>query len=42
MKNDDEKITCIECKVEVIQYYSYSYKGNRGRCPVCKIDFPLE
>lgn len=43
---DDEilhqKILCFVCKIEIIEYYEEKYKGNRGRCPTCKIDFPLE
>ncbi len=42
MKPDVEKIICIDCEIEIIQYYSYNYKGKRGRCSVCKTDFPLE
>lgn len=42
MKPDIEKIICIDCEIEIIQYYSHNYKGDRGRCPICKVDFPLE
>jgi len=37
-----EKIICDHCGAKIIQYYHDSYKGNRGRCPKCGIDFPLE
>ena len=37
-----EKIMCIHCDVEISQYYNDGYKGNRGKCPHCGVDFPLE
>ncbi len=42
MKHNVEKIICIDCEIEIIQYYGPNYKGYRGKCSVCKIDFPLE
>jgi hypothetical protein len=36
------KISCDLCSGEIIEYYDSSYKGMRGKCPHCKIDFPLE
>jgi len=37
-----EKIACNICDSEITQYYDEGYKGNRGKCPICGIDFPLE
>ena len=37
-----EKIICWNCNAEIIQYYNQNYKGKRGRCPICGVDFPLE
>ena len=37
-----EKINCWSCGAEIIQYYHDGYRGQRGKCPVCKVDFPLE
>jgi len=37
-----EKMLCDVCKSEISQYYDESYKGNRGKCTICGIDFPLE
>ncbi|GFN42085.1 MAG: conserved hypothetical protein [Marine Group I thaumarchaeote] len=37
-----EKIICHQCHTEIIRYYNDSYKGDRGRCPICEVDFPLE
>jgi len=39
---DDSKITCNNCGIEITEYYHEGYKGNRGKCPNCGIDFPLE
>ena len=40
------KILCINCNTEIIVYYNENYKENykgyRGECPNCKIDFPLD
>ncbi len=38
----DSKTTCINCGVEITEYYHEGYKGNRGKCPSCGVDFPLE
>ncbi|MFQ5497878.1 MAG: hypothetical protein ACE5DU_08355 [Nitrosopumilus sp.] len=35
-------ITCIYCKVVITEYYDDGYKGARGKCPSCGVDFPLE
>ena len=37
-----EKIICSNCNSEIIQYDHDGYKGKRGRCPICGVDFPLE
>lgn len=37
-----DEFTCDNCKGDLTEYYHDGYKGKRGRCPVCKIDFPLE
>lgn len=37
-----EKFVCWYCNVEIVEYYHDGYKGHRGRCPRCKVDFPLE
>ncbi|MGY5144141.1 MAG: hypothetical protein ACW9XH_06630 [Candidatus Nitrosopumilus sp. bin_32a] len=36
------EITCEHCNGGIIQYYHDGYKGNRGKCPNCGVDFPLE
>jgi len=40
MKNS--KIICNNCGEEITEYYNEGYIGQRGKCPRCKIDFPLE
>jgi hypothetical protein len=37
-----KKIICWNCDVEIIQYFDIKYKGERGQCPVCGVNFPLE
>jgi len=37
-----EKIVCWNCSAEIVQYFNENYKGKRGRCPICGVDFPLE
>lgn len=37
-----KKIICWNCDVEIIQYFDIKYKGERGVCPVCGANFPLE
>jgi hypothetical protein len=37
-----EKIFCWNSNTEIIKYYHDGYKGNRAKCPICGIDFPLE
>jgi len=36
------KITCEQCNEYIAEYYDEGYKGKRGRCPACGVDFPLE
>jgi len=36
------KMACNDCNSDLVEYYHDGYKGKRGKCPVCKIDFPLE
>ncbi|SVA58387.1 uncharacterized protein METZ01_LOCUS111241 [marine metagenome] len=35
-------ITCEVCKMKIVEYYDNQYKGKRGKCLSCGIDFPLE
>ena len=37
-----EKIKCNSCHSEILEYYNDEYKGYRGKCLICKIDFPLD
>ena len=37
-----KKIICWNCDSEIIQYFSEKYNGKRGKCPICKVDFPLD
>ena len=37
-----KKIICWNCKVEISQYFDNKYKGDRGQCPICGVNFPLE
>ena len=39
---EKSKIRCEHCNGEIIEHYDEHYKGIRGKCPRCKIDFPLE
>ena len=36
------EIECLLCKGIIVVYYHYGYRGTRGRCPVCGVEFPLE
>ncbi|EGP94237.1 MAG: hypothetical protein K5782_09430 [Nitrosarchaeum sp.] len=42
VKKRTVETTCFVCGIEIIQYYSDSYKGERGWCLGCGSDFPLE
>lgn len=35
-------IICDHCSAEITEYYNKEYNGNRGRCPRCGVDFPLD
>jgi len=37
-----KSITCIHCSIGIIEYFHEGYHGNRGKCPKCGVDFPLE
>ena len=37
-----KKIRCWNCNAEILQYYDEKYKGKRGRCPICGVNFPLD
>ena len=37
-----DEILCWECNVEIIQEFDFNYKGIRGTCPLCEVNFPLE
>jgi len=36
------EIICNVCREIIIEYYNDHYKGIRGRCTRCEVDFPLE
>ncbi len=36
------KIQCINCNTEIIEYFNNDYNGYRGKCLICKTDFPLD
>ena len=42
MKEKNEEFTCWVCSTEIIEYFEVRYKGKRGKCTCCNIDFPLE
>lgn len=33
---------CDNCGEGIAEYYHDGYKGKRGKCPQCGVDFPLE
>lgn len=37
-----DEVICDHCNVAVLEYYHDGYKGKRGKCPICRTDFPLE
>lgn len=39
---EETRIICEHCQAEITEYYHKGYKGNRGKCPKCGVDFPLE
>ncbi|MGD2107224.1 MAG: hypothetical protein PVH93_06405 [Nitrosopumilaceae archaeon] len=38
----DDEITCNICYAKIVVYFHEKYAGNRGKCPTCGVDFPLE
>lgn len=36
------QIYCEYCAEFIVEYYHEGYKGKRGKCTKCGIDFPLE
>ena len=38
----DSPFTCDNCDERITEYYDDGYKGVRGKCPICGVDFPLE
>ena len=42
MYKSPEKMTCLTCSTEIIEYFEKRYHGMRGKCTICEIDFPLE
>jgi len=36
------KFSCDNCSADIAEYYHDGYKGKRGKCPQCGVDFPLE
>jgi len=39
---EKSKTLCNNCNGEILEYYDERYNGDRGKCLICKIDFPLE
>jgi len=37
-----EKLICLNCGEQVVQYHNEQYHGKRGLCQTCGINFPLE
>jgi phage FluMu protein Com len=35
-------ILCEFCDEIIVEYYHERYKGMRGKCPKCQVDFPLD
>ena len=33
---------CDHCNEDIAKYYHDGYKGKRGKCSGCGVDFPLE
>jgi DNA-directed RNA polymerase subunit RPC12/RpoP len=38
----NSKFLCHDCHSEILVYYNEKYGGERGKCPKCGHDFPLE
>ncbi len=39
---DKSHFACDNCGKSIAEYYHEGYKGKRGKCPQCGVDFPLE
>ncbi len=39
---ESSKISCVNCDADITEYHHDGYKGKRGKCSKCGIDFPLE
>ena len=39
---EESRLTCEHCNEIIIEYYDENYKGARGKCAHCGVDFPLE
>ena len=39
---EKSNIICDHCEKIIVEYYDERYKGIRGKCPQCGVDFPLE
>ncbi len=37
-----EKLICLNCGDQVVQYHNEQYRGKRGLCQTCGTNFPLE
>jgi len=37
-----ERKRCWNCGGEIEEYHNENYKGKRGRCHSCGVDFPYE
>ncbi len=37
-----EKLICLNCGDQVVQYHNDQYCGKRGLCQTCGANFPLE
>ena len=37
-----EKLICLNCGDQVVQYHNDQYRGKRGLCQTCGANFPLE
>jgi len=42
VKESAEEIICRICDAKIVQYFNENYQGQRGKCTICGIDFPLE
>ena len=42
MREPAEEMICRICDAEIVQYFNENYQGQRGKCTICGIDFPLE